>query len=356
MLFAFVRLYRKIRTRKSIGFGVILSLLLVSLAGNALCYYFFDGTIKPDLTMGDALWYSIISMTTIGYGDHSAETTGARFGTVIFVVLIGLSSFTVFLGMLIDSVTVLALRGQRGLLKIMASNHILIVNFPSESRIKQLIKEIQHEVEGESREIVIVTDQIERLPFSYDNVLFVHGSPLEAETYERARMKDAKRVIVLAPSYEDPNSDAVVASAISVIDSIKAEAHIVAECLDEKHSVLFEAVRCDAIVFGLKIAGNLLVQELHDPGVAQTVDAITSNLEGTTLFTATVSKSDSSLDYGRVAKGLIDQDLNLVCINRGNRSFLPSGSTTPEANDNIVYIGSKRLDWQELVQLSLIGD
>jgi voltage-gated potassium channel len=352
MLFTFVRLYRKIRSRKSIGFGVIFLLLLFSLAGNSLCYYFFDGVLKPELTMADALWYSIISMTTIGYGDHSAESAGARIGTIIFVVLIGLSSFTVFLGMLIDSITVLTLRGQRGLLTIMASNHILIVNFPSEARIKQLIKEIKHEVAGESREIVIVTDQIERLPFTYEGVLFVHGSPLEAETYERARMKEAKRVIVLAPSYEDPNSDAVVASAISVIDSIKAEAHIVAECLDEKHAVLFEAVRCDAIVFGLKIAGNLLVQELHDPGVAQTVDAITSNLEGATLFTTQVTAPNPDTDYGRVAKGLIDRGINLLCINRGNRSFLPSGSRNPEARDTIVYIGSKRLDWKDLLQLS----
>jgi voltage-gated potassium channel len=333
---------------------MILTLLFISLVGNALCYYSFDGALKPDLTMGDALWYSIISMTTIGYGDHSAESTGARIGTVVFVVLIGLSSFTVFLGMFIDSITVLVLRGQRGLLKIMASNHILIVNFPSEARIKQLIEEIQYEVEGESREIVIVTDQIERLPFSHENVLFVHGSPLEAETYERARMKDAKRVIVLAPSYEDPHSDAVVASAISVIDSIKAEAHIVAECLNEKHAVLFEAVRCDAIVFGLKIAGNLLVQELHDPGVAQTIDAVTSNLEGATLFTTRVSKSNPSWSYGQIAKGLIDQDINLFCVNRGNRSFNPSSSTFPEADDTIVYIGSKRLGWPELVRLSRI--
>jgi voltage-gated potassium channel len=139
-----------------------------------------------------------------------------------------------------------------------------------------------------------------------------------------------------------------------VIDSIKAEAHIVAECLDEKHSVLFEAVSCDAIVYGLKIAGNLLVQELHDPGIAQTVDAITSNLDGATLFTTIVPAADAAVDYSRVAKGLIDQGINLLCINRGGRSFLPSGAATPKAKDTIVYIGSRRLDWVELVELANI--
>jgi voltage-gated potassium channel len=346
------RIYRRISARRALGFGLILGLLTISLIGNALCYYLFDRPTKPDLTIGDALWYSIISMTTIGYGDHFAESTGARVGTVIFIVVIGLSTFTVFLGMLIDSLTDSILRGQRGMRTAMASNHILIVNFPSESRTVQLIEEIRSDPHRKNVEIVVVTDQISRLPFSYENVQFVHGSPLQAETYERARMRDAKMVIVLSPSYSDPNSDAVVASAVSVIDSIQSEARIVAECLDEKHRMLFKSVHCDAIVFGLKITGNLLVQELNDPGVVQMINVITSNLEGTTLYSARVEAARPERTYGQMAKSLTDHDVSLISVNRGAESITAYRSLQPEVGDAVIYIADRRSTWQELLTMT----
>ena len=55
-------------------------------------------------------------------------------------------------------------------------------------------------------------------------------------------------------------------------------------------------MRCDAIVPGLRIAGNLLVQEIHDPGITQMVDVITSNQKGETLFSTAVGMANIS--YG----------------------------------------------------------
>ena len=352
MVFRLIRLYRRIRSRKSLGFGMVFILLMICIVGNALCYYFFDRVSKPELTLEDALWYSVISMTTIGYGDHYAVSRGARGGTILFVVLMGLSTFTVFLAMLIDWGTDLVLKGQRGMTKVIAKGHILLVNFPSETRIKQLITEIRSDPQNIDVEIVVVTDQVERLPFAFENVLFVKGSPLELETYDQARMKNAKMVIVLATSYSDPNSDAIVASTVSVIDSIKADAHIVAECLDEKHRMLFTSVRCDAIVFGLKIAGNLLVQEMNDPGVTQVIDVITSNLEGETLFSTRVDKRGSGKTYGEMAKALIDKDVNLICINRGENTYTTYRSVRPEPGDFVIYIARRRLSWAELQNMA----
>ncbi|MEM7550192.1 MAG: ion channel, partial [Bacteroidota bacterium] len=71
---ALVRLTRRLRARRSIGFSFVGMVVVVSVLLNALLFWFFDRDAHGDEMLGfdEALWYSIISITTIGYGDYSA--------------------------------------------------------------------------------------------------------------------------------------------------------------------------------------------------------------------------------------------------------------------------------------------
>jgi voltage-gated potassium channel len=153
--------------------------------------------------------------------------------------------------------------------------------------------------------------------------------------------------IVLATSYDDPNSDAVVASAVSVLNQIHAQMHIVAECLNPKHRALFDSVHCDAVVFSMQISGNLLAQEVHDPGIAQLLDTITSNSIGTTLYSTRVPHA-ISLSYQELARKMLDAGVNMVCVNRARDCVTCFRDMTPQPDDRIVYIGTQRWDWDEL--------
>ena len=329
--------------------ALLVSVLVVSIVGNTLFFYFFERDIEHGLTIWDSLWYSVISISTIGYGDYSATTSGARIGTAVFIIIIGLATFTTAIGMTVDWIVDLRQKERTGMAATRATNHAIIVNFPSESRVRQIIDQFTQDINYRDREMVVVTDQIETLPFDHVQVSFVRGSPLETETFERANLARAGDVIVLSPDYKDPRSDSYVASIAFVIEHMNPGIEIVAECLDPKHAVLFTASENVSLVYTMRIATNLLVQEAQDPGVNLLTNAITSNeIEGTLVSTTVESLPDGLPRYVEVAKKLLDKDVNLVGVIRGGKVIVSLGGAVPTEGDSLVYISRARHSWSAL--------
>lgn len=344
------RLLRRARRDKGIGATLLLTVVVVSVLGNALTFFFFERLSERDLDFFDALWYSIVSITTIGYGDFSAVSTGARVGTIIFIVVVGLVAFTSAVGLLVDWILDIQYKEKAGMTSVGAKGHLLIVNFPNEGRVRQIIEEFTHDSHHRNHEVVIATDQIESLPFSYNNVSFVRGSPLEEDTYLRANLSLADQAIVLSTGYDDSSSsDSIVASAVSIIEHIKPEIKIVAECLNEKHTLLFQKSGRVSLVYTLRLANNLLVQEAQDPGVNLLTQAITSNrIDGTLASTRVEDGVDSARPYLDIAKVLLDKDINLIGVIRDGTIHVNFGSLTLAGNDSLVYISTNRYTWESL--------
>ena len=322
-----------------------------SILGNALTFFFFESPSQPDLTIGDSFWYSIISITTIGYGDFSASTLGARIGTVVFIILVGLVAFTATAGMLVDWVLDLRIKEQTGMANIQAKGHLLIINFPNEARVRQIVEEFVSDPSHKKDDIVIITDALTTLPFSHPNVSFVRGSPLEEETYTRALLSDATKVIILNTNYDDPNSDSVVASVASVIHHLNPDVRVVAECLSPKHELLFGNLEDVTLVYTLRMANNLLVQETQDPGVTILTRAMMSNMiSGTLASTKVDSPVQDSMSYEQVAVKLLSQDINLVGVIRDKQVHFKFGDLFLAVGDLLVYISSSRYSWAALQQ------
>ena len=349
MLTVTLRLIRTLRRKRSLGVAALLLVLVVSIVGNALAFFLFERGSDPDLTVADAFWYSLISISTIGYGDLSATTAGARIGTIFFIVVLGLTAFTSAVGMGVEWLLDRNYRERAGMGKVTARNHVLIINFPNERRVRQIVEEFLWDPSHRNDELVVVTDQIEALPFVERNVHFIRGAPLSEETYQRANAKEARQAIVLSTGYDDPNSDSVAASIVTILAHLNPKISIVAEVLDARHSLLFNGAKNASLVYTFRMSNNLLVQEAQDPGVSILTQAIVSNqVEGTLASTRVESAPEPSLRYRDVATSLLKHDVNLVGVIRGEGVHLRFEDVSLAQNDRLVYICPTRHDWETI--------
>ncbi len=326
--------------------------LFISVTGNTLSFYYFERVIESPPNLVESFWYSVVSITTIGYGDYAPTTNPARIAAAIFIIFIGLAAFTTSVGMLVDWIVEIRDRERSGMGTPTARDQLLIVNFPSESRVRQIINEFSTDAQHKDREIIIVADEVERLPFGVNNVSFVRGSPLAEETYKRASIEHASQAIILSTGYDDPRSDSFVASVAFVIENLNPATKIVAECLDPKHTVLFSKSDHVSLVYTLSVATNLLVQEAQDPGVTLLAQTITSNEVEGTLATAQV-RGEIGADgaYKSIAKKLLDHDVNLVGVVREGQVMLNFQGQVCTDGDTLVYIDSERRDWSQLREM-----
>ena len=349
MIFSIPRLLSQFRRRKELSLITIITVLVTSIMGNAVVFYIFDGNIKPEISFGDAIWYSIVSITTIGYGDFFAETLWSRIGTTVFIIIMGLTAFTSVVGFGVDWIIEFNQKERSGLGKLNAKNHVLIINFPSERRVRQIIEEYYQDPSYKNRDIVIVTDQIQTLPFNIPRVHFISGSPLEELTLERADIASADQAIVLSTGYDDANSDSIAASICSILEHLNPQINIVAECLNSKHELLFQNSKKVSLVFTLKMANNLIVQEIQDPGVTLLASAITSNqIEGTLSSTIVTDPPKRALTYVSIGKILLDHGVNLVGIIRDSHVHVNFNNLSISENDVMVFISLTRHTWKNI--------
>jgi len=359
MLFVMSRLWRHllraIRVRPGRTALAVSLLMVISLLANALAFWWFDGQIKPDIGFGDALWYSLISVTTIGYGDFSATTGPARWATTLAIVFVGLPVFGAFMGIIADQAVAYHERERKGMLPVHDTGHLLILNCPTPQRVRDIAEEFRADPQHQGRAIYLVTDKLDQNPLSEAEIGFVKGSPIDEEVLNQANIAQAATVIVLSPDYGAPESDSQVAAAITLAEGLNPGIRTIAECLDERHRYLFTSAKTDAVIFPLRMANNAIVQVSQDPGVGQYLDRVLANTEGESLYSTLVpAELRTQGTYLEVARALLDTGVVLQAVMNEGEMTMELGKREVRAGDRLIYHAAERLDEHQLA--ALIGE
>lgn len=166
------------------------------------------------ITWANALYFAVVTLMTVGYGDFVPFTF---FGRVWIVVHIIRAAFLVVREMdLLSKTEAIQRTGIESYVETMEYNHVVVTGHVKWEFLKNFVVEFLKEGSNENTKVVVLTcsrtwakddwGKFISRNFDYDyRVFYVEGSPLEHSDLERARVISARAVFVFSdPHRGDP--------------------------------------------------------------------------------------------------------------------------------------------------------
>ncbi len=355
MLTISLRFYRRMRrayhNRHIRRITAVLGIVLLCIILHSITFYSFERAESSKLSLWDSVWATFTTITTVGYGDYSAATVGGRIATIILIYLVGLASFPYVITQIVD----LAVEGQNNRrfghidCRDLVEDHIVIVNFPSELRVAAIIDQLASDSVTSDRSVVILTDNIEEIPFNNPNVYFVRGSPLQDESLNRANIARAYASVILTPGTDEHAADAITSSIVSLIETLNPKVRTIVECASIGHLALFRAFNCDAVIPTGNIAAKVLAQEVRDHGLSHAIAELLTQAEGSELYTEPVEIG--GLRFFELQSLLMElgAQVILVGIIRNSQHWInPPPEFEIQPTDRLILISNRRSDWKPI--------
>lgn len=245
-----------------------LFILLVTLAAaNILAMVIFE-----DLSLWDAVWLTMTTMTTVGYGDLSAATLPGQLVTILLMYIFGIFLLAQIAGEWIDLRMDRKERMRKGLWRWKMNDHIVIVNTPEqegERYLQVLVEQIRSTTSLEHYPIQIFSPKFpDGLPTELTalGVVLHHGHPEGRSDLGAADVDDAAYILVLAVDASDYRSDSITLDILDQLEEHDVKGHVIAECVQDGNRGRLIDHGADAVIRPVRAYPELLVRAMAAPG------------------------------------------------------------------------------------------
>ncbi len=233
----------------------------------------------------DAIWWSLVTITTVGYGDLVPITFWGRIIGIIFIFL-GFTIFSIFTAFIASSFIDKKIKERKGLNKITEKNHILICGWNNSA--KKILDYISRLDPAEIPNIVLVNELDEgdfsALQNHYPDlqIKFIIGDFTNQEILLKANIKDAKHIILLfdeSKANSTPSDERTIIAAHNII-YMKLKGKISIQLHDEKYLSNIRREKISNVVIYDNLGGNLLGNSTINPTIPDFIQEVLKSNDG----------------------------------------------------------------------------
>jgi len=342
----------------SVAFGFVATSILLS----ATMLFFAEYGSNPGIdSFYDTLWWAIVTISTVGFGDITPQTAGGRLigaalmisGMFFIAMLAGVISST-----LVDHL--LPLRNEQVRMSSI-SDHIVILGW--NDNVPMLLDQLGMEFGGDSPPILVLAPRArpDRLDSS---VPYVEGDFTKESELDKVRLAYARTVIAVADdagaSSRSQSRDATTVLAVFTVrrreqtleEERRESLHVCAEILDPENLEHAVSAGADEVILSSLLGYGVVAHSAGNPGVGD----IISNLVLATRHNLYTSEIPMRYIEGKTLRFHRFQDtlqkdyrvMLLGYIRDGEFRINPPKPTELRIGDELIYIADTPIDAMEL--------
>lgn len=313
---------------------LILALLLIAF-GTVGVYLAEVGNAEFE-TLWDCLWWALVTIATVGYGDKVPITTAGRMIAIICmiggpVLLVSLMASTG--AVLYNEWT----RGVKGMSQIASKKHIVICGW--NTKAKEVVTELRLSKVFRKWPITIIDDKLNTKPVDDAKISFVHGNTSEVSALQQANIQEAKFAVVLAQE-ESPAADQKTVLTVLAIKNMNPSILSCAELNDENNESHLRHAGCDVVITASALTAKLLAMSIENPVVNKVIKELVSRARGNEIYRSKLPQKYIQMPFEQVLRELkSSHNVIVIGVERDGQCLInPAADFILRASDFLLVI------------------